>query len=133
MCCADYEWRQRLQSVNLALETDFTEGEIREAQRKFGAAARELRSRGLSPQEIIKKYPGLALANIVGHASLAYDQGAYWDSFWQELGLGRDPDFEQAIRGNVVGLLDKFTLARRNARFHEQLSRGAALQILGAK
>jgi hypothetical protein len=109
---ADYEWRQRLQSVNLAIETDFTEDEIREAQRKFGAASIELRKRGLSPQEIVKKYPGLALAILVGHASLAYDQGAYWDSFWQELGLGRDPDFEQAIRGSVVGLLDKFALAR---------------------
>ncbi len=109
---ADYEWRQRLKSVNLAIETDFTEDEIREAQRKFGAAASELRKRGLSPQEIIKKYPGLALAILVGHASLAYDHGAYWDSFWQELGLSRDQDFEQAIRGSVVGLLDKFGLAR---------------------
>lgn len=29
---ADSEWRQRLQAVNLAIETDFTEDEIREAQ-----------------------------------------------------------------------------------------------------
>jgi hypothetical protein len=100
---ADYEWRQRLQSVNLAIETDFTEDEIREAQCKFGAASTELRKRGLSPQEIVKKYPGLALTILVGHASLAYDHGAYWDSFWQELGLARDQDFEQAIRTMLWG------------------------------
>lgn len=109
---ADYGWRQRLKSVNLVIETDFSEEEIREAQRNFGAAVRELRGRSFSPQDIIKKYPGLLLGILVGHASLAYDHGAYWDSFWQELGLGRDADFEQAIRGSVVGLLDKFALAR---------------------
>ena len=108
----DYEWRRRLKSVNLVIETDFSEHGIREAQRNFGAAVRELRGRGHSPQDIIKKYPGLLMGILVGHASLAYDHGAYWDSFWQELGLGREPDFEQAIRGSVVDLLDKFALAR---------------------
>src|SRR5690606_18068118 len=79
---ADYEWRQRLKPVSLVIETNFTEDEVREAQRKLGIAVRQLRKRDVHCSKIIKRYPGLLLMVLVGHASLAYDQGAYWESFW---------------------------------------------------
>ena len=112
MSDTDFEWRNRLKPVNLVVETDFTAEEIRTAQRKFGSAARQLLDRGNSYKQIIKRYPGLTLATLVGHAALAYDHGAYWETFWDELGLARDADFENEIRRNVLDLLDKFSLAR---------------------
>lgn len=109
---ADYEWRQRLKPVSLVIETNFTEDEVREAQRKLGIAVRQLRKRDVHCSKIIKRYPGLLLMVLVGHASLAYDQGAYWESFWDELGMTRDHDFEAAIRRTLGDLLNKFALAR---------------------
>jgi hypothetical protein len=108
----DFEWRTRLKPVNLVIETDFSADEVRAAQSKYGAAAQQLLNRGRTYSEIINRYPALTLAILVGHAALAYDQGKYWESFWDELGLSHDPEFENEIRRNVVGLLDKFSLAR---------------------
>jgi hypothetical protein len=108
----DFDWRNRLQPVNLVIETDFSADEIREAQSKYGTAAQQLLRRGWSQREIIKRYPALTLAVLVGHAALAYDQGAYWETFWDELGIPRDSDFENEFRRSVIGLLDKFSLAR---------------------
>lgn len=112
MSDADYEWRQRLKPVRLIIECDFSTDEVREAQRNVGRAARHLLSHGRSHREIIKRYPALTLITLVGHAALAYDQGAYWQSFWEELGMGRDADFENEMRHQLFGLLDKFSLAR---------------------
>ena len=112
MSDADYAWRQRLQPVNLVIETDFTADEVREAQSKYGAAARALLNKGATPKQIVKRYPALTLMILVGHASLAYVEGAYWEGFWQELGIGRDPEFENEIRQSFNELLDKFSLAR---------------------
>lgn len=112
MSDADYEWRQRLKPVRLVIECDFSTEEVRESQRNAGRAAQHLLNRGFSHREIIKKYPALTLVILVGHAALAYDQGAYWQSFWDELGMGRDADFENEMRHQLFGLLDKFSLAR---------------------
>ncbi|MFW3123671.1 hypothetical protein MMAG44476_38438 [Mycolicibacterium mageritense DSM 44476 = CIP 104973] len=112
MSDSDYGWRTRLEPVNLVIETDFSTDEVREAQRKFGAAAQHLLKQDVPYNKIIKRYPALILMILVGHASLAYDHGAYWESFWDELGLSRDIDFENELRRSLVGLLDKFSLAR---------------------
>lgn len=108
----DYEWRQRLQLVNLVVETDFSADGVREAQSKYGSAARQLFLRGWSPEKFIKRFPALTLLVLVGHAALEYDQGRYWESFWDELGIARDQDFENQLRYNLFPLLDKFSLAR---------------------
>lgn len=108
----EFEWRQRLAPVSLVIETDFTEHEIREAQKRYGATARQLAIRGWTYQRIIQRFPALTTAVLVGHAALEYDHGAYWDSFWTELGMPRDADFENDLRRSFVGLLDKFALAR---------------------
>lgn len=109
---ADYEWRTRLKRINLVVEAGFTADEIRTAQKQYGAASQHLFHQGWTHDEIIKKYPALTLVILVGHAALAYDQGRYWESFWEELDLSHGIDFENAIRRNVTGLLDKFSLAR---------------------
>jgi hypothetical protein len=112
MSDTDYAWRTRLKPVNLVIETDFSADEVRAAQSRYGAAARHMLNRGWLHNEIVKRYPALTLMILVGHAALAYDQGAYWESFWDELGMPRDADFENEIRRNLHKLLDKFSLAR---------------------
>ncbi|KUI27328.1 hypothetical protein [Mycobacterium sp. GA-2829] len=112
MSDAEYDWRQRLQPVNLVVETNFSIDDIRHAQQRYGAAARQLFLRGVPYRKFIRRYPALTLLVLVGHAALEYEQGKYWDSFWDELGISRDADFEAEIRKNLFGLLDKFSLAR---------------------
>lgn len=108
----DYEWRTKLAPVRLVVEADFSADEVRAAQSKYGMAARQLEKNGRTPTEFIRRYPALTLVILVGHAAVAYDQGKYWESFWHELGMPRDEEFETAIRQNTIWLLDKFSLAR---------------------
>lgn len=108
----DFEWRTRLKPVNLVIEADISADDVRNAQSRYGAAAGHLINRGWTHEKIIKRFPALTLMILVGHAALAYDHGAYWESFWEELGMARDAEFENALRRSVVDLLDKFSLAR---------------------
>ena len=108
----EHKWRERFTPVRLVVETDFTAEEVRDAHKRYGAAARGLFLRGWTYEQFIKRFPALTVFVLVGHAALEYDQGRYWDSFWDELGMGRDPDFESELRARLFGLLDKFSLAR---------------------
>lgn len=108
----EYRLRQALEPVSLVVETNITAEKIRQIQRHYGRAATNLLRRGHYHRDIIKAYPALTLTTLVGHAALAYDQGAYWDDFWGELGRERDQNFENALRHNLATLLDKFKLAR---------------------
>lgn len=108
----EYRWRALLQPVSLVIEADFSEDDVREAQRKFGAMVRQLEKQEIPYRKIIKRYPALTLLTLVGHASLAYDHGAYWESYWDELEMARNADFENDIRRSIVDILDKFSLAR---------------------
>ncbi len=112
MSDAEYEWRKRLQPVNLVIESDFVARDVRELQSRYGSRTQQLVSQGFARKEMIKKYPAVTLMILVGHASLAYDHGAYWESFWQELGLSRDYEFESALRSNIDAMLRKFSLAK---------------------
>ncbi|WP_243707141.1 hypothetical protein [Mycobacterium marinum] len=108
----DLEWQTRLKPANLVVETNFFADEVRDAQSKYGLFARQLLDRGWTHKKVVKRYPALTLMILVGHAALAYDHGAYWESFWDELGMSRDADFENELRRSVAELLDKFSLAR---------------------
>ncbi|WP_304106598.1 hypothetical protein [Mycolicibacterium bacteremicum] len=108
----EHRWRSLLQPVSLVIETDFSEDDVRQTQRKFGSAIRQLAKQDVPHRKIIKRYPALTLLTLVGHAALAYDHGAYWESYWDEMGLVRDADFENDIRRSIVDILDKFSLAR---------------------
>ncbi|OHU97395.1 hypothetical protein [Mycobacterium talmoniae] len=108
----EHRLRQALEPVSLVVETNFSADEIRQVQQHYGQAATQMLRRGYRYQDVIKKYPALTLIALVGHAALAYDQGKYWDEFWDELGRGRDQDFENALRRSLAALLDKFQLAR---------------------
>ena len=53
----------------------------------WGAAVRALRKRDYSQYEIVKRYPALTLMALVGHASLSYVEGRFWEDFWVDTGV----------------------------------------------
>jgi hypothetical protein len=112
MSDAEHEWRMKLKAVNLVIETDFSAEQVRQVQARYGPAARALLRRDFAPHEIVKKYPALTLMILVGHAALSYEEGKYWEGFWDDLGLPRDQDFERVLRHSITELLTKFSLAR---------------------
>jgi hypothetical protein len=109
---AEYEWRQKLKPVNLVIETDFTAKNTVQIKKYWGAAVRALRKRDYSQYEIVKRYPALTLMALVGHASLCYVEGRFWEDFWVDTGVARDQDFEGVLRHSIDDLLIKFSLAR---------------------
>lgn len=105
----EFRIRRGLDKIGLFFELNLDEDELRRAQELFGRlAVTDLRVGGYS--SLIGKYPALTLTTLVGHAGLAYEQGRYWESFWEELGLERDPEFESALRHSLGDLLGKFAL-----------------------
>jgi hypothetical protein len=109
---AEYEWKQKLKPVNLVIETDFTEKKAAQIKKYWGAAVRALRKHGYNNYEIVKRYPALTLMALVGHASLSYVEGRFWEDFWVDTGVARDQDFEGVLRRSIDDLLIKFSLAR---------------------
>lgn len=105
----EFRIRQALDDVSLFFELNLDEDELRRAQELFGRlVAREVS--GGTQSTLIKRYPALTLATMIGHAGLAYEQGRYWDSFWDEIGIDRDQDFEADLRHSLPNLLHKFKL-----------------------
>ncbi|MDS1116641.1 hypothetical protein RD149_23110 [Gordonia westfalica] len=105
----EFRIREALKNVSLFFELNFDEDELRRAQELFGRlVAREI---GVGTQmTLIKRYPALTLTTLIGHAGLSYEQGRYWESFWDDLGLDRDPEFENELRRSFFDLLRKFRL-----------------------
>ncbi|WP_037182163.1 hypothetical protein [Rhodococcoides fascians] len=105
----EFRIRQGLKKVGLFFEFNLDEDELRRCQELFGRiAVHDIRVGNSS--RLIERYPALTLATLVGHAGLAYDQGRYWESFWDEIGLERDHDFENALRRALATILKKFEL-----------------------
>ena len=109
---AEYDWRQKLKPANLVIETDFTTKQIAQIKKYWGAAVRALRKRDVSYYEIVKRYPALTLMALVGHASLSYQEGKFWEDFWIDTGVPHDQDFEGVLRHSIDEILIKFSLAR---------------------
>lgn len=109
---AEYEWRQKLKPVNLVIETDFTPKDTAEIKKYWGEAVKALRKRDYAHYEIVKRYPALTLMALVGHASLSYVEGRFWEDFWVDTGIARDQDFESTLRHSLDEVLIKFSLAR---------------------
>ncbi|MFE6864519.1 hypothetical protein [Nocardia sp. NPDC057668] len=107
----DEEFRlsRELARVRMVFELDLDDDEICRVRELFGAMAVRFGSR-LGARPLIRKYPALCLITLVGHAGLAYDQGRYWESFFAELGMDRDQDFENALRAELGPLLKRFGL-----------------------
>ncbi|WP_405135705.1 hypothetical protein [Nocardia sp. NBC_01388] len=106
----EFRLSRELDGVVLFLELNLDEDEIRRAQEIFGGIAAKCLASGRGPAAVIRMFPALTLTSLIGHAGLAYDQGRYWESFWAELGLDQDPEFENALRGALNGLLRRFRM-----------------------
>lgn len=100
---------EELRRVSLFVELNLDADEIARSTDLYAQMIRRYhRARG--PEWIVTKFPALTLTTLIGHAGLYYDRNRYWDSFWEELGLPRDPDFESVLRDALRELLAKFRL-----------------------
>lgn len=105
----EFRIRQALRDVGLFFELNLDEDELRRAQELFGRlVTREMGSGTHST--LVRRYPALTLTTMIGHAGLSYEHGRYWDSFWEELGVDRDQEFEGQLRHGLPELLRKFGL-----------------------
>ncbi|MFC4127140.1 hypothetical protein [Nocardia rhizosphaerae] len=105
------EFRQarRLEQVSLFAELNLDYDEIVRTRDLFGQVIREHRHRlGLS--RLLDTFPALTLTTMIGHAGLDYEQGKYWESFWSELDLEREQDFENLLRARLPVYLRKFRM-----------------------
>lgn len=109
---AEFSWRKKLEPARLVVETDFTADQIDTAKARWGMAANALRKQDFAHHHLIKRYPALTLLVLVGHASMCYEEGKFWERFWDDVGFQRDQDFESALRHCIDDLLVKFSLAR---------------------
>ncbi|MGW5571485.1 hypothetical protein ACWEVD_09820 [Nocardia thailandica] len=107
----DEEFRQarRLEQVSLFAELNLDYDEIARTRDLLGQVIRDHR-RQLGAARLIARFPALTLTTLVGHAGLEYEQGRYWESFWDELGLAREQEFENLLRGRVPALLQRFRM-----------------------
>ncbi|MFC3965772.1 hypothetical protein [Nocardia jiangsuensis] len=96
-----------LRRIALFAELNLDADEIARSTELFAQMIRRYhRARG--PEWIIGRFPALTLTTLIGHAGLYYDRNRYWDSFWAELGLARDIDFEKLLREVLRDLLRTF-------------------------
>ncbi|MGW4535414.1 hypothetical protein ACWEOI_31130 [Nocardia sp. NPDC004340] len=105
----EFRFGQQLDGVTLFFELNLDEDEVCRVQSMYGQIAATYVPR-YGARALIRKYPALTLVSLIGHAGLAYDQGKYWESFWAELDLARDQEFESALRHELNGLLRRFRL-----------------------
>ncbi|MCK0093733.1 hypothetical protein MWU77_23465 [Rhodococcus sp. F64268] len=106
----ELEMAGRLDQVNLIVRADFEESEVHRLQGFYGIASKRSRLRRRPVREFVAQYPALTLTVLAGHAALAYEQGRYWESFWEELGVPKTLAFESALRECVEPNLERFGL-----------------------
>ncbi|WP_241665901.1 hypothetical protein [Prescottella subtropica] len=105
----NYRLAGELEKTDLFFELNFDEDAIRRAQELFGRIAHaELRI--ATHEMVIKKYPALTLVSLIGHAGVEYDQGRFWESYWEVIGLDPDSEFEAALRHSLRDLLAKYRM-----------------------
>ncbi|UGT54423.1 hypothetical protein [Nocardia asteroides] len=105
------EFRQarRLEQVSLFAELNLDYDEIVRTRDLLGQVIREYRLR-LGLPRLLDKFPALTLTTLIGHAGLDYEQGKYWESFWSELDLEREQEFENLLRARLPVYLRKFKM-----------------------
>lgn len=107
----DEEFRQarRLEQVSLFAELNLDYDEIVRTRDLLGQLIREHRHR-LGLRRLLDRFPALTVTTLIGHAGLDYEQGKYWESFWSELDLAREQEFENLLRARFPVYLRKFRM-----------------------
>lgn len=105
----NFRLARALEKEELFFELNFDEDSILRAQDLFGQIARrELRI--LDHEAVVRKYPALTLVSLIGHAGVAYDQGTFWETYWDAVGLEPDLEFAGVLRHRLYDLLYKFRM-----------------------
>ncbi|WP_024794784.1 hypothetical protein [Tomitella biformata] len=105
----EYRLGRMLDKADLFFELNLDEDDISRTQDLYARVA-ALFVRVHGPAGLIRKYPALTLTTLIGHAGLAYEQGRFWESFWDELDTARDTEFENTLRQSLSGMLQRFGL-----------------------
>jgi len=129
---AESDMACRLEKVNLAVRAGFNESEVHRLQGFYGIAAKRNRLRRRPVAEFIAQYPAITVTVLVGHAALAYEQGRYWASFWDEIGYPHTLAFENALRDSVEPNLERFgldTFPHLHGRYVQTLGVHAGIPI----
>ncbi|TLF80945.1 hypothetical protein [Nocardia cyriacigeorgica] len=98
-----------LRRVSLFIELDLLAEDIERARELFGRLIHRYRHQ-FGVERLIDRFPALTLVTLIGHAALAYEQNKYWDTFWAELDLPHDAEFENLLRSKLRALLGNFGL-----------------------
>ncbi|NEW29396.1 hypothetical protein [Nocardia cyriacigeorgica] len=98
-----------LRRVSLFIELNLQTEEIERDRELFGLLVQRHRHQ-VPVDRIIDRFPALTLVTLIGHAAIAYEQNKYWDTFWAELDLNPDAEFENLLRRKLRPLLRKFGL-----------------------
>ncbi|GGC73825.1 hypothetical protein IEU95_15740 [Hoyosella rhizosphaerae] len=115
----DADLRKQLAAATLALEVNLDPDQTEALFYDFGSTlGAYMRVHKYTATEVVKKFPGAALATLVGHAATGYGKNAYWDEYFDKLGLKRaqaiENDLRQAIPKLIKGFkLDQFPEIRR--------------------
>ncbi len=101
---------RQLERASLVVEINLDENRIKQIQEIYGIHAREKLRLAAAPDAVIREYPALTLAVLVGHAAIGYEQNRYWDDFFEILGLERTQSLEQEFRKWLRRLISRFGL-----------------------
>ncbi|WP_148262498.1 hypothetical protein [Hoyosella subflava] len=108
----EYEITKRLERATLVIEAHPGKAVADEISVAYAQQAARLSGPGVSPgTALVRKYPALTLLTLVAHASATGRTTDFWESFWTELGVARDPKTEADIRQGIPKLLRRFALA----------------------
>jgi len=94
----------QLRRVSLFIELNLDSDEIARSQELFGRLIHAHRN-SVGIERLIERFPALTLTTLIGHAGLAYEKNRYWESFWAELDLTQDAEFENLLRAKLRRLL----------------------------
>ncbi|GAA1053655.1 hypothetical protein [Dietzia natronolimnaea] len=102
--------RARLGDAVLAVEADFSAVGLDVLLDVFAARYRLSRGRGTTVAQIVHHFPATTLASLVGMAHVGLEHNAYWDAYWERLGVERQSSDEAALRTAIPALLKRFGL-----------------------
>ncbi|NLU64270.1 hypothetical protein HCA61_18655 [Rhodococcus sp. HNM0563] len=106
----EFEVRQLLERASLVVEINLSEDDLRQIQLFYGERVANAVRTDVPVTTVIRRFPALTLAILVGQAALRYEQTRYWDEFFTELGLDRDEAVADVFRHELRQLLRKFGL-----------------------
>lgn len=91
----------RFRDAVLAVDADFSPIELDVMLDVYAERFRLSRGRGTPVHRIVDLFPATTLAALVEMASVGLEHNAYWDAFWERLGVEHRSYDEAALRSKI--------------------------------